>query len=198
MSQRELWNDRYSQRGSVWGAEPNQFVADRLADLPPGRVLDLGSGQGRNAIWLAQRGHTVTAVDVSDVATEQAAELAAAVGVEAEFIAADLAEWEPPEEEFDLVLLAYMQAPEGLRQALHAKAARALVPGGRVFVIAHHKDNLEHGIGGPPMIEVLFDEEIEADFQGFVVEENQQVRRHAEKDGKTGEAIDLLFTATKP
>ena len=67
-----------------------------------------------------------------------------------------------------------------------------------MFVIAHHKDNLEHGIGGPPMIEVLFDEGIQADFPGFVVEENQQVRRHAEKDGKTGEAIDLLFTATKP
>ncbi len=198
MTQRDLWNDRYREKGALWGVEPNQFVAEHLADLAPCRVLDLGSGQGRNSIWLAARGHQVTGVDVSDVAIEQAAEIAAGVGVEVEFIAADLMEWQPPAGEFDLVLLAYMQAPDGMRQKLHETAAAALSSGGKVFVIAHHKENLEHGIGGPPMLDVLFDEGITSDFPSFVVEENRRVTRQAEKDGVQGEAIDLLFVAVKP
>jgi 2-polyprenyl-3-methyl-5-hydroxy-6-metoxy-1,4-benzoquinol methylase len=196
MSQRDLWNQRYTQNGSVWGAAPNQFVADRLADLEPCRILDLGCGQGRNAIWLAGRGHAVTAVDVSDVAIQQATELAADAGVTVEFVAADLGAWEPQEAAFDLVLLAYIQAPAPIREELHRKAARALAPGGSVFLIAHHKENLEHGIGGPPSLEVLFDEEeIAGDFVGFVIEENTRVLRPVVDGG--GDAIDLLFVARK-
>ncbi len=198
MNQRELWNERYVQKGSVWGAAPNVFVADRLAGLSARRVLDLGSGQGRNAIWLAQQGHEVTAVDVSDVASAQAAEIAAAAGVGVDFVTADLEDWEPPAESFDLVVLAYIQAPEPIRKRLHAKAASALVPGGRVFIIAHHRENLENGVGGPPSPDVLFDEElIAADFSGFEVIENAKVLRHVERDDMVGEAIDLLFHAAQ-
>lgn len=198
MSQRDLWNERYNQKGSVWGAAPNQFVADRLADLEPSRILDLGCGQGRNAIWLAARGHTVTAVDVSDVAIEQATELAADAGVSVEFVAADLAAWEPRAAAFDLVLLAYIQAPEATRRVLHRKAAEALAPGGVVFIIAHHKENLERGIGGPPSAEVLFDEdEIAGDFAGFVIEENTKVLRRVDRGDVIGDAVDLLFVARK-
>ncbi len=196
--QRDLWNERYEAKGSVWGLAPNQFVATELVGLEPCRILDLGAGQGRNAIWLAARGHQVTAVDVSDVAMQQAAELAERAGVEVDWVTANLSDWEPERQRFDLVLLAYMQAPPPLRVGLHNKAAAALVPGGRVFVIAHHKDNLEHGVGGPPMIEVLFDEGIADDFPGFEVETNTQVRRHVEKGDVSGEAIDLLLIATKP
>ncbi|MCP4307350.1 MAG: methyltransferase domain-containing protein [bacterium] len=199
MTQRDLWNERYGQRGAVWGVDPNEFVADRLGDLSPRRVLDLGSGQGRNAIWLARQGHAVTAVDVSDVATDQAAQMAAAAGVEVEFIAADVAVWEPEAESFDLVVLAYFQGPEAMRKAIHHKARRALVSGGRVFVVAHHRDNLEHGFGGPPMIEVLFDEaDVAADFAGFGIIENAKVVRHVEKDDVVGDALDLVFLAVKP
>ena len=199
MTQRDLWNERYGQRGAVWGVEPNQFVADRLDGLPPSRVLDLGSGQGRNAIWLAQQGHEVTAVDVSDVATAQGADMAAAVGVTVDFVAADIEAWEPDVESFDVVVLAYFQAPEAARTAIHHKAVRALTPGGRVLVVAHHRDNLEHGIGGPPMIEVLFDEAgVADDFAGFEILENTKVMRHIEKGDVVGDALDLVFLAVKP
>ncbi len=199
MTQREIWNQRYEQRGAVWGVGANEFVADRLAGEQPCRVLDLGSGQGRNAIWLAQQGHQVTAVDVSDVATAQGVQIASEAGVEVNFVAADLATWEPEAESFDLVVLAYLQAPESSRKAVHAKAARAFAPGGRVFIVAHHRDNLEHGIGGPPMIEVLFDEEgVAADFVDFDIIENNRVVRHVEKDDIAGDALDLVFIAAKP
>ncbi len=197
MTQRDLWNERYRAKGDVWGVEPNVFVAQRLADLEPRSMLDLGCGQGRNAIWLAQQGHTVTGVDVSDVATAQAAEIASSLGVEVRFVAADLAEWEPEAGAFDLVLLAYMQAPEPMRKAIHSKADRALAPGGKVFVVAHHRENLEHGAGGPPMPEVLFDEaQLAADFAGYEVEENAMVERWVE--AAETNALDLLFIGVKP
>jgi 2-polyprenyl-3-methyl-5-hydroxy-6-metoxy-1,4-benzoquinol methylase len=199
MDQRELWNDRYRDKGAVWGAEPNQFVAEYLEDLEPCRILDVGAGQGRNAIWLANRGHRVTAVDISDVAVAQAREIAREAGVEVEFIAADLAEWEPPTEAYDLVLLAYIQATAAERKLIHAKARRALAPGGRVFIIAHHLDNLDHGIGGPQSPDRLFDQDMMAeDFAGFTIEENRSVVRRVDKDGVSGDAIDLLFRAVKP
>mgnify|MGYP001820854630 CR=1 FL=1 len=194
MTQREIWNDRYRDRGAVWGVGPNVFVADRLAHLEPGRALDLGCGQGRNAIWLAKQGHTVTAVDVSEVATAQGAEIAAASGVEVDFIAGDLQTWEPPDASFDLVLLAYIQAPPEIRKELHAKAGRALAPGGRVVVVAHHSENLENGVGGPPMPEVLFDQDmLAADFAGLEVIENNRVLRRVEMDDVGGDAIDVIF-----
>jgi SAM-dependent methyltransferase len=198
MTQRDLWNARYQERGAVWGVGPNQYVADRVSGLTPRRVLDLGSGQGRNAIWMAQQGHEVTAIDISDVATQQGRELAAEIGVVVTFIAADLATWEPDPEEFDLVVLAYMQAPAAGRKAIHAKAVRALAPGGRVLVVAHHRDNLEHGYGGPPMLEVLFDEtELADDFAALEIIENERVIRHVEKDGDVGDAIDIVFIGQK-
>jgi 2-polyprenyl-3-methyl-5-hydroxy-6-metoxy-1,4-benzoquinol methylase len=199
VNQRNQWNERYQQKGHVWGAGPNQFVADRLAEIEPCRVLDLGAGQGRNAIWLAQQGHEVTAIDLSDVATQQAADLARQSGVEATFVAADLTTWEPPEESFDLVLLAYLQAPAEIREAIHRKASQALAPGGYVFLVAHHRDNLTQGVGGPPSEEVLFDEDmLAADFAGFEVVENARVLRQVSLgDDDAGDAIDVIFFAKK-
>lgn len=198
MTQRDLWNGRYSQKGTVWGAEPNEFVADRTKGMTSRRVLDLGSGQGRNAIFLAQQGHQVVAVDISEVATAQAQELAVEVGVDVDFIAADLESWDAPQAAFDLVVLAYMQAPVLIRKRVHAKAARALVDGGQVLIVAHHVDNLEHGIGGPPMVEVLFDEaDLAGDFADFDVIENSRVLRHVDKGDVVGDAIDIVFVGTK-
>lgn len=198
MTQQDLWNERYRERGAVWGVGPNEFVADRMAGVAPLRVLDLGSGQGRNAIWMAQQGHRVTAVDISDVATAQGVAIAERAGVEVAFIVADLAVWEPAAEGFDLVLLAYVQLPEAGRRPLHAKAAQALVPGGRVLIVAHHRDNLEDGVGGPPLPEMLFvEDELAADFPGFEVIENNRVLRHVDKGDVVGDAIDVVFIAEK-
>jgi SAM-dependent methyltransferase len=196
---RIYWNERYAERGTLWGADANQFVVKYLADLPPQRVLDLASGQGRNAVWLAARGHSVTAVDLSDVAVAQARQVAAEAGVEVDFVVADLRNWEPPAGEFDLVLLSYLQVPTELRRLVHDKAIRAVAPGGAIFLVAHHLDNLEGGVGGPPDPDVLFTEEqLAGDFADLDIEILERVLRPVETAEVSGDAIDVAMLARKP
>lgn len=89
-TEQAAWDQRYSGPDLVWGEAPNRFVAEELAALPPGRAIDLGTGEGRNAIWLAERGWRVTAVDFSAAGLAQAARLAADRGVSVDWVQADL------------------------------------------------------------------------------------------------------------
>ena len=108
---REDWNARYAQKELVWTAEPNRLFAAEVGGLAPGRALDLACGEGRNAVWLAERGWQVTGVDFSDVALAKAAELAASRGVEVEWVVADVLDYEPEPRAFDLVAVLYLQLP---------------------------------------------------------------------------------------
>ena len=183
----------------VWGTEPNRFVAEFAEGLSPRRVLDLGCGQGRNAVWLAQQGHDVTGLDLSEVGIEQAKEIAAAAGAAVDFQAVDIVrDWTPEAGAYDLVILSYFQLPPDTRRAAHAKACQAVAPGGQVFLIAHHADNLEHGVGGPPMPEVLFTEDqLAADFGSLDIERNEKVYRSVERDGEARRAHDVMLRARR-
>ena len=197
----EAWNERYSTRGMVWGTEPNRFLADYAAGLTPRRVLDLGCGQGRNAVWLATRGHRVTGVDKSPVGIEQARGLAADHRVEVLFQVANVVEdWTPPSGAYDLVILSYLQLPPHDRRVAHAKATEAVAPGGTVWLIAHHSDNISDGVGGPPYPEILFDERaLAGDFANLDLLRNEKVYRDVEgEDGLVRAAHDILLVATKP
>lgn len=191
---RGMWDERYAAKGHLWGAEPNVFLVEIAGDVAPGTALDLGCGQGRNAIWLASRGHTVTGLDFSAVAIDQAREIAAESGIDVSFEAVDLSAWEPGGEVWDLVLLTYVHMIEERRRTVHAAAANAVAPGGRIVIIAHHLDNLEHGVGGPPIPELLFTEEqLAGDFADFQIERNERVIRPTEN----GDDIDIVFVARK-
>ena len=196
---RTYWNERYEGEPSRYGQEPNEVVVQILDDVRPGRVLDVACGQGRNSVWLAQRGHDVTALDVSDVAIAQARSVAESRGVDMAFEVADFLRWDPPAHGFDLVLLSYFQLPLELRRPAHQKATAAVAPGGRVVLVAHHSDNLEHGCGGPVYPEVLFDEsDLASDFAVLEIERNERVERRAAADGLAGTAIDIVFIGRRP
>jgi ubiquinone/menaquinone biosynthesis C-methylase UbiE len=150
------WDERYAASELVWSAEPNRFVAETCADLPPGRALDLAAGEGRNAIWLAQRGWTVTAADFSKVGLEKGRRLAAHAGVEERvaWVVADATatDWPP---EHDLVVVAYLQLAEAERREAVRRGFAALQPGGRLVWVAHDSTNLTEGTGGPQDASVL-------------------------------------------
>jgi SAM-dependent methyltransferase len=150
------WDERYAASELVWSAEPNRFVAEVCADLSPGRALDLAAGEGRNAIWLAQRGWTVTAADFSRVGLDKGRQLAAHAGVEdrVAWVVADATttDWPP---EHDLVVVAYLQLVESERREAARRAFAALQPGGRLVWVAHDSSNLAEGSGGPQDPSVL-------------------------------------------
>lgn len=194
-----FWDERYATEGMLWGAEPNAVVAEIAADLPAGTVLDLACGQGRNAVWLAQQGHEVTGIDLSPVAVEQARRLAEDVGVVVDLTTGDVTEWDPAGRTWDLVLLSYLQIPFADRTVAHAKAVAAVAPGGTLLLIAHHRDNLDDGVGGPQAPEVLYTEEqLAADFADLEILRNETVTRPVERDDLQGTAIDVLVLATRP
>ena len=102
-----VWDERYAGDDLVWSAEPNRFLVAEVETLPPGRALDLACGEGRNAVWLAERGWDVTGVDFSKVGLDKARRLADARGVSVHWELADVTEYMPAPESFDLVIVMY-------------------------------------------------------------------------------------------
>lgn len=134
-----FWENRYGGRSQVWSGEVNAALAGFASGLAPGRALDLGCGEGGDAIWLAGRGWSVTAVDISTIAVQRgrAAADALGVGTAITWLARDLAEWEP-DGQFDLVTASFLQSPVELpRERILTTAASAVAPGGHLLLVSH-------------------------------------------------------------
>lgn len=139
----QLWDEMYRSRPRVWSGRPNPQLVAEAAGLAPGKALDLGCGEGADALWLAERGWTVTAVDVSAVALERAAAHAAEAGAgdRVTWLQRDLATW-TPEEQFDLVSVQFLHSTVAPWQPPHRLAANAVRPGGTLLIVGHHPDGL--------------------------------------------------------
>jgi SAM-dependent methyltransferase len=194
----EEWDRRYAGTELIWSAEPNRFAEAELRDLPPGRALDLGAGEGRNAVWLAGRGWHVTAVDFSAVGLDKGRRLAASRGVSVDWVHADVRSYQPEAGAFQLVLIAYLQMPAAeLTEVLHG-AVRALAPGGTLLVVGHDVDNLTRGAGGPQDPAVLYTTElITGSLDGLTVLRADQVRRPLLTSDSNKQAIDTLVRAVR-
>ncbi len=197
--ERRDWNRKHAESGRLYGAAPNRFLVEEVAGMAPGRALDLACGGGRNAVWLAEEGWSVTGVDYSDVALAQARELAAERGVDVAFVQADLRHDLLPEGSFDLVVVLYLQLPADERNRVLRRAAAAVGPGGTMLVVGHHLDNLRDGWGGPQDPTVLYThQEVAGDLSVLVLEKAERVLRTVETpDGET-EAVDALVRAHAP
>ena len=192
---RDAWNRRYAGSELLWTAEPNRVLVAEISGLPPGRALDLACGEGRNAVWLAERGWEVTGVDFADVGLDKARGLAAARGVDPTWVEADLLDYDPPPEAFDLVVILYLQLPADERRRVLRSAAAAIAPGGTLLVVAHDRSNLEHGHGGPQDPRMLATpQEVAGDLDGLEIQFAKVVER---RDGDLV-ALDLLVRARRP
>ena len=190
---REQWNERYAAVPLLWDVDPGPFLGGETAAMAPGRALDLGCGEGRNAIWLAQNGWQVTAVDFSDVALDRGRGLAARAAVDGSvtWIEADLVDYQPSPAAFDLILLLFVHPPAVERARLLARAVDALAPGGTVLVVGYDTANATEGDGGVRDPAILFSpEDITRELPGLRVERAEQLR--------VGQAVDAIVRATKP
>ncbi|MEP9381654.1 class I SAM-dependent methyltransferase [Nocardioides sp. KR10-350] len=142
----EAWNERYAGSDPVWSLTPNVFVERELAHMSPGTAVDLATGEGRNAIWLAKRGWRVTAVDFAQVGLDKGA--AMADGLPITWVCADATRWVSPLP-VGLVLVAYLQLDPEARRAAVSGAWNSLEIGGTLLWVAHDSTNLAEGTGGP-------------------------------------------------
>jgi SAM-dependent methyltransferase len=183
----EDWNERYAE-SRQWSAEPNALVADLLAGLPPGDAVDLAAGEGRHALWLADLGWRVTAVDFAGVGLDRGRNRPGADRVT--WVTADVLTWSAPPASLDLVLVAYLHLPEDDAVALFARAVGWLRPGGRLLVLGHDLANIEHGVGGPQEPAILHSVERLAPVAALLdVDRLEQVPRQT----PAGTALDTLL-----
>lgn len=199
--EREDWDERYAGTGLLWHADPNRFLVEQTRDLDPGSVLDLACGEGRNAIWLAERGWRATGVDFSGVALAKGRQLAAERGVEVRWVEADVRTWHAIET-FDLVAVFYLQLPAEERRRVYTAAAEAVSDGGHILIVGHDLANLSGGIGGPQDPAVLFTADdvvgdIERAAGSFRIEQASQVRRPVATDDGEFDALDVLVRALR-
>lgn len=193
------WDSRYSATDTMWSEEPNVFLVEKVEAMKPGRALDLGCGEGRNALWLAEKGWAVTAVDFSEVAVERGRHWADRRGLEVDFRVSDVTEFDPEPESYDLVIVFYMQLPKDAVRNVLGRAVGAVAKGGTLLVVAHDLDNLEHGYGGPPTAAVLYTTDLVLESIGALsLVEAGQVRRSVATSEGEKTAIDTLVLARRP
>ena len=149
------WDARYSEPGYAYGTAPNDFLRAMAGRIPPGPVLCLAEGEGRNAVFLAELGHAVTAVDASAVGLAKAASLARARAVGLETVHADLADFAIREGAWAGIVSVFAHLPPALRARLHSAVVKGLRPGGVYLLEAYTPQQLAFGTGGPPDAELL-------------------------------------------
>ena len=188
----QAWDDRYAER-QQWSGEPNELVAQLLADDPPGTAVDLAAGEGRHALWLAARGWRVTAVDFSATGLARGREHPG--GEDVEWVTADVLAWSGPGRPVDLVLLAYLHLPPPELEDLLTRAVGWLRPGGRLLVLGHDVENIAHGVGGPQDPAILHSvERLSPVAARLDVDRAEQVRRET----PAGTALDTLLWGRRP
>ncbi|MDQ1721176.1 MAG: hypothetical protein QOI26_910 [Pseudonocardiales bacterium] len=155
-----FWDERYRSQASLWSGEPNRYLVSEASELSPGTALDVGSGEGADAIWLAGRGWQVTAVDLSSVALERAAANAAAAGEQIagriDWQHLDATDWDPGRGRYDLVSAQYLHLPAGQREPLFERLAAAVSPGGSLLIVGHHPSDLHTTMRRPRRPDVFF------------------------------------------
>lgn len=196
------WDERYAEQPLMWSAEANDWVQEVVAGLPPGRALDLAAGEGRNALWLVERGWQVHASDFSSVAVGRMEELAdERLGERRSHLTTAVADAVHDVQEqaaYDLVVLSYLQlAGPDLRRAL-ANAVDALRPDGTLLLVGHAMRNLTDGTGGPQDPAVLYDpDDITGVLDEMPVAITLASERERQVEGADRPALDTLVVAAR-
>jgi SAM-dependent methyltransferase len=155
----KMWDERYSAEEYAYGTTPNKFLEENVNCIPKGNILSLAEGEGRNAIFLAKQGYSVTAVDASLVGLNKARKLAEVNEVVVEFIHADLAAYNLGENKWDGIVSIFCPLPSSIRKDLHKKVIAGLKRNGVCLLEAYTPDQLNHGTGGGNSVDLMQSEE---------------------------------------
>lgn len=151
---RAMWEQRYAADTYVYGTEPNDFLRTHVAALPPGAVLCLAEGEGRNSVFLAGTGRDVHSVDLTEAGVAKTLRLAGERGVTVDAVVGDLATFDLGVARWDAIVSIFAHTPPAVRRDLHRRVVAALRPGGVLLLEAYTPDQIGRGTGGPPVAEM--------------------------------------------
>lgn len=194
----EFWDDRYRQRPQVWSGEPNGRLVAVAGDLTPGTALDVGCGEGADAVWLATRGWNVLGIDVSDVALSRArahtGNLDPIIADRLTWQRVDLSSSPDLPSGLDLVSVQFLHIADPERSSIFVSLAALVGVGGSLLVVAHHPSDLETGIGRPPRAELFYT----PDQIAGLLDDAWDIRISASsprtEQGPSGQAVDVRDT----
>ena len=150
-----MWDERYSTDEYAYGTQPNDFLKEHVNAIPKGNVLSLAEGEGRNAVFLAKQGYTVTAVDSSLAGIDKGKRLAKNNGVDIEFIHADLVDYDPGENQWSGIISIFFPLPSSQRKVLYKKVVNGLKKNGVFLLEAYTPEQLKFGTGGGNNVELM-------------------------------------------
>lgn len=195
-----FWNARYGERDRIWSGRPNPQLVTEAEGLAPGTALDVGCGEGADALWLAGRGWRVTGVDISTVALARAAEHETELANRHDgglppvsWEHRDLTK-EPPAGTFDLVTAQYMHLPTEQREPLFRALADVVAPGGTLLIVGHHPSDLHGNAPRPSLPDLYFTAEDIAQLQGDGWEHQVIEARPREASGPEGATLAVADT----
>ena len=148
MDKREHWDERYTKNNLKWSSGPNTLLESLVVGKPAGKVLDVASGEGRNALWLASRGWLVDAIDFSKIGIGKGRLMAAERNLEINWILADVCEQAFARAEYDLVIVLFLHTSIEERVIWLPAVIEAVALGGQFIYIAHDPSNIDRGVGG--------------------------------------------------
>jgi SAM-dependent methyltransferase len=200
------WDERYraasaDPAGRLWSVAPHETVRELVAALVPGRALDLATGDGRNAVFLAQHGWDVIGVDFSAEAIRLARQRANELGAQVQWVVADARSYQP-DGRVDLVVVTYLHLPEAEIRTVLRAAASWIAPGGHLLVLGHDKENLASGAPGPSDPEILYSTDLlESGAVGLRIDRSERLFRDSDVDPEgpgdgAAIAVDTLLFAT--
>lgn len=194
----EFWNERYSKNEYIYGTQPNRFFKEQLDKLKPGSILLPAEGEGRNAVYAASKGWSVTAFDISENGKKKAIRLSKENNVSIDYKVAEVFDFKT-NKKFDVIGLSYAHFPEDIRRQANQYVLQFLKTGGTVIFEAFAKAQLGNASGGPKNQEMLFSiKEIKEEFSGlqFEILEQQTIQLNEGQQHK-GKAEVIRFLAQK-
>lgn len=196
----EKWEARYGVQEYVYGTDPNDFLVEAVSGLPIGAALCLADGEGRNGVYLASLGHTVTSVDLTSAGMAKATRLAETRGVDLKTVVADLADFDLGQERWDLIVSIFAHTTPVVRADLHRRIANALTPGGTFVLEAYTPEQIGRGTGGPPVPELTMTlDGLRSELSGLVIISGKEtVRPVIEGPGHTGDGAVVQLIGSTP
>ena len=195
-----MWDERYQADDYVYGTAANDYLQTHVDQLPMGRILCLAEGEGRNAVFLAERGFDVTAVDQSSVGLAKAHKLATERGVNITTIVTDLADFHIEPQAWDGIVSIFAHIPAQARRHIHRDVVGGLRSGGVFLLEAYRPEQLQYGTGGPPTTEMMMDlNGLRVELAGLELEYAADVLRDI-REGRlhTGQGAVVQVLARKP